>query len=107
MNYENICWHYINYEKLNVYSQYLNYEIFVGITLIMKKLKCLFAIHELWKQENICITWIMKTLKCLFAVHELWKIVVAMHELWKCPFETHELWNRKISVCKHMIYDNI
>ncbi len=37
----------------------------------------------------------MKTLKCLFAVHELWKYLFAMQELWKCPFETMNYENRK------------
>ncbi len=77
---ENICLQYMKYENMNIFA-YITWimKIFVGITLIMKKIKMfvrntwimknLFAMHELWKQENICITRIMKTLKCLFAVH--------------------------------------
>ncbi len=76
---ENICLQYMKYENMNIFAYITWIENFVGITLIMKKIKMfvrntelwkyLFAMHELWKQENICITRIMKTLKCLFAVH--------------------------------------
>ncbi len=73
----------------------------------MKKLKCLFAMHELWRYflqymnyENkkifFCNTWIMKIRKCLFAIHELWTSLFAINELWKkwkCLFAIHELWN--------------
>ncbi len=31
----------------------------------------------------VCNTWIMKKLKCLFAKHELWTSLFALHELWK------------------------
>ncbi len=52
MNYENIKMFICNtwIMKTGKYLLYMN----------MKTLKYLFAIHELWKQENICL-------------HELWK----------------------------------
>ncbi len=47
-------------KKWTICLQYMNYE----------KWKCLFTIHELWKQDK-------------FAKHELWKYLFAIHELWK------------------------
>ncbi len=73
---------------------------------IHELLKYLFAIHELWKQGNICITWIMKTLKCLFAVHWIMKIFVCNAWIMKCPLKHMNYENRKISVCNKWIMKN-
>ncbi len=65
MNYENIKMFICNtwIMKTGKYLLYMNYEnikIFICNTWIMKTGKYL-------------LYWIMKTLKCLFAIHELWK----------------------------------
>ncbi len=84
--------------------QYTNYEK-MKIFVVNTWLKILFAIHELWKQENICITWIIKTLNvylqymnyeniCLqcknyeMSIWNTWimkigKYMFAINELWK------------------------
>ncbi len=50
IHYEHFCLQNMNYEDMKIFvCNTWIMKIFVGITLIMKKLKCLFAIHELWK----------------------------------------------------------
>ncbi len=60
----------------------------------MKKLKCLFAMHELWKYF-VCNTWIIKKWKCPFEtrIMKMFKYLFAIQELWKYFFAIHELWN--------------
>ncbi len=49
IHYEHFCLQNMNYEDMKIFvCNTWIMKIFVGITLIMKKLKCLFAIHELW-----------------------------------------------------------
>ncbi len=108
------CLQYMNSKNMKVF--FCNTWIMKTWTflLILHELwKYLFAIHEFWKHESVCLqymnyekgkyhfaihyehfvckTWIMKILN-IFAIHELWKCLFAIHELWKYPFETHELW---------------
>ncbi len=82
--------------------QYMNYENICCITLIMKKIKCLFAIHELWKYfylqymnyENRKISALheYENIKCLFAVHDYENICVQCKNYENVHYETHELW---------------
>ncbi len=90
MNYEHLCLHYMNYEKNeNVCSQCMNYETILFV--IHELWKCPFE-HMNYENRKIsvCNKWIMKKLKCLFAKHELWTSLFALHELWKYLFAIHE-----------------
>ncbi len=49
----------------------------------------------------------MKKLKCLFAKHELWTSLFALHELWKFLFKIHELWKNETVCSQCMNYENI
>ncbi len=85
---ENICLQYMNNENMNIFA-YITWimKIFVGITSIwntwiMKIGKYLFAINELWKNENVCLQNMNYEHLCLhymnyenilFKIHELWK----------------------------------
>ncbi len=89
IHYENFSLQNMNFENMKIFvCNTWIMKIFVGITLIMKKIKFVrntwimkTFICNTWimKTGNICIIWIMKTLKCLFAVHELWKYLLALH----------------------------
>ncbi len=68
---ENICLQYMNNENMNIFA-YITWimKIFVGITLIMKEFKCLFAIHELLKYY---LQYMNYENRKISALHELWK----------------------------------
>ncbi len=104
MNYEqnyNVC--FAKHELCTSCLYYMNYEKFLfKTTWIMKKLNCLFAMHELWKYFFAIMTYEIK--KMLFAILTIWKheniclqymkyenmnILLILHELWKYLLALH------------------
>ncbi len=108
MKHENICLQYMNNENMKIFA-YITWimKIFVGITSIwntwiMKIGKYLFAINELWKNENVClqtwimnifvcITWIMKIFCLKYMNYEKNKMFVRNAWIMKIFFAIHEL----------------
>ncbi len=66
-------------------------NIFVGITLIMKKQ--ISALHELWKLKMfICSTWIMKIFVCNARIMKMSIWNTQIYEIGKYLFVINELW---------------
>ncbi len=96
----------MNYENVNVHLKHKNYEKVKILFAIQEYENILFAIHELWRYENICLQYM--NYENIFAIHNSWKhenICLQNMNLktQKCPFETHELWKNLNLVCKTWI----
>ncbi len=82
-------------------------------TRIMKKLKYLFAIQELWffflqymnyeiKKMFVCNTWIIKMFVLIIQIIQL-----QIMKIWKYLFARHELWKHENVHLKHKNYEKV